>query len=143
MNSFLYTNPNISPLDGILPKHLPHYIDRLHTMDTDSRGDDKDAQDTKPSKAYAWKRRRKKTPQLQGAELPPQAGTTEPLPLDCQKCPLLEVRYCRPGAGPTALEPVLLVHSGLRAESGNIPLYLIHPLTPSWLDYIKGLLPQI
>ena len=134
VNAILSTNPNTPPLDGILPKPLPLCIDRCHTTNTDAKGDAEGVQQSKPSKTYTWKWRRKKSMQLQGAVLPPgvryyrQAGTTAPLPPDCLEkafCwrsgttglgPALPPgRYYRPQAGTTAPRPVLPVHSGLRA----------------------------
>ena len=53
MTSFLSTNHITPPLDGILPKPLPLYIDRCHTTSTNVKGDAEEAQEAKPSKAYA------------------------------------------------------------------------------------------
>ena len=60
MNSFLFESPNTSPLDGILLDHRPSCIARCDPTSTDARGDAEEAQESKPSKAYAWKRRRKR-----------------------------------------------------------------------------------
>ena len=80
--------------------------------------------------------------QLQRTVLPLQGryyratGTTGILPTDLRESPLLEVRYYRPGTGTTG-QPVLPPEDRyyrtcacLRAESGNIPLYLILPPYP-------------
>src|SRR5664279_4852006 len=60
VNSILYESPYCTPLDGILLDHRPSCIDRFVTTNTDARGDAEEAQESKPSKAYAWKRRRKR-----------------------------------------------------------------------------------
>ena len=59
VNSFLFENPKMSPLDGILHKHSPLCIDRLVMMSMVTRGDAEEPQDSRPSKVYTWKRRRK------------------------------------------------------------------------------------
>ena len=80
VNSILSTNPNTSSLDGILSKHLPLYIARCHTTSTDAKGDTEGAQESKPSKAYAWKRRREREGEgedgarLAGLQPGPQSG---------------------------------------------------------------------
>ena len=60
VNSFLYENPFRAPLDGILRDHLPLDYARFHTTSTDVKGDAEEAQDSRSSKAHAWKRRRKR-----------------------------------------------------------------------------------
>ena len=60
VNAFLFENPFCTPLDGILRKHPPLCIDRYDTMSTDVKGDAEEAQDSRPSKVYAWKRRKKR-----------------------------------------------------------------------------------
>ena len=103
VNSILSTNPNTSSLDGILPKRLPLYIARYHTTSTDTKGDAEGARESKPSKAYAWKRRRKKSLRLQGAVL----ATARPA-LPCHFRPPAGVRLCK-RSGTTAW-PVLPPH---------------------------------
>ena len=60
VNSFLYENPFRAPLDGILREHLPLDYARFHTTSTDVKGDAEEAQDSRSSKAYPSKRRRKR-----------------------------------------------------------------------------------
>ena len=60
VTSFLSTNHNTPPLDGILHKPRPLYIDRCHTMSMDAKRDAEEAQKAKLSKVFAWKRRRKR-----------------------------------------------------------------------------------
>ena len=60
LNSFLFVNPFHTLLDGILLEHPPLCTDRYDTMSTDAKGDAEEAQDSRPSKVYAWKRRKKR-----------------------------------------------------------------------------------
>ena len=59
VNSFLYKISFHAPLDGILREHLPLCYARFDTTSTDVKADAEEAQDSRPSKAYAWKRKRK------------------------------------------------------------------------------------
>ena len=69
VNSFLYVSLNTLPLDGILLDHRPCCIHRFDMVDTEMRGDANEAQDPKPSKAYTWKRRKKRRRDYCGASL--------------------------------------------------------------------------
>src|SRR5664279_844968 len=60
VNSFLFESPIHTHLDGILLDHRPSCIDRFNLMSMDARVDAEEAQDSRPSKAYTWKRRRKR-----------------------------------------------------------------------------------
>ena len=59
-HAFLFENPFRTRLDGILCEHSPLCYDRYDTSSKDTRGDAKEAQDSTPSKVYAWKRRKKR-----------------------------------------------------------------------------------
>ena len=60
VNSFLYEISIRAPLDGILHERLPLCYARYHMTSTNILGDAEEAQASRPSKAYAWKRRRKR-----------------------------------------------------------------------------------
>ena len=83
VNSFLFESPFRTPFDGILRNHRPPCIARCDPTSTDARGDAEEAQGSRPSKVYAWKRRRKRPEGLKDAE----GGTTvrRPVVLGAQK----------------------------------------------------------
>ena len=60
VNSFLTGNPFCTPLVGILCNHRPSCIARCDPTSMVARGNAKEAQDSRPSKVYAWKRRKKR-----------------------------------------------------------------------------------
>lgn len=77
VNSFLFENPETTPLDSILLDHRPSYIARCDMMSMEMRGDAKGAQESKTSKACAWKRRRKREDEKEAKpEKTPGAGPT-------------------------------------------------------------------
>ena len=74
VNSFPYMTHNMLPSNGMLLEHLPLCYARYHLTSTDIRGDAKDAQDSRSSKAYAWKRRRKRQDEVEKDGKNCQAG---------------------------------------------------------------------
>ena len=84
VNSFLYEISVRAPLDGILHERLPICYARYHMTSTNIRGDAEEAQASRLSKAYAWKRRRKRQDEGKGEEVASQDGT--PAGLDRAPC---------------------------------------------------------
>ena len=68
VNSFLFEISLPTLWSGMLLEHSSLCIARFDTMDTKRMGGAKDAQESKPSKVYTWKQRKKKRRQDEDGE---------------------------------------------------------------------------
>ena len=132
VSSFLYLSLIPHPLDGILC-HASSLDDaRVTTTSTCTREDGQGARGMGPVKAVAWKRRRKKSKQSQGAVLPLGQAVLPPLAQTAR------TRTTQRTAGPAGAHRSGRERRRVRVGRAATGLAAARPVEPARLSIIKG-----